>query len=223
MFPLFETIQSLKKAKLAGLMLMSSLLAGFIILAIAIGLSGLAEFIVNIKMGWLDNSINVIAGVLAGIGGWFMLPALIPIIAGMFQERVIHNVEEAYYPENALTISPRFWPDFKHDVKFTLLALFLNVLLLPFYVIGIGLLMSVALNAYLLGREFFESAAGYHLGKPKAKELIKTNKIAVYGGGLCITGLTLIPFLNIFTPILAICWMTHLYNGHVEVKPEWRD
>ena len=64
-----------------------------------------------------------------------------------------------------------------------------------------------------LGREFFESAAGYHLGKPQARLLISRNRPAVYGGGLVITIMTLMPFINLMVPILAIVWMVHVYHG----------
>jgi CysZ protein len=142
-----------------------------------------------------------------------MLPALVVLIAGMFQERTIDRVERAYYPDEVRKEEPRFWPDVKHDIRFTLWALFLNILVLPLYFIGIGFIVSIALNSYLLGREFFEGAAGYHVGKPEAEKLGQQNKAAVYGGGLVITLMTLLPGVNLFVPIFAIVWMVHVYHG----------
>jgi CysZ protein len=110
------------------------------------------------------------------------------------------------------TEEPKFWPDFVHDIKFTLRALLLNILILPFYFFGAGFILSIALNSYLLGREFFESAAGYHLGKIQAAELGRQYKGAVYCGGFVITLLTLVPFLNILVPIWAVVWMVHVYH-----------
>jgi CysZ protein len=34
----------------------------------------------------------------------------------------------------------------------------------------------------------------------------------MYTGGLVITLLTLVPLVNFFIPILAVVWMTHVYN-----------
>ncbi|MCK5091353.1 MAG: EI24 domain-containing protein, partial [Gammaproteobacteria bacterium] len=92
-------------------------------------------------------------------------------------------------------------------------ALFLNIVILPFYLLGIGFIMSIVLNSYLLGREFFESAAGYHSGKPEAMVLGQKNKAVMYGGGFVITCLTLVPVINLFVPVIAIVWMVHVYHG----------
>jgi len=104
---------------------------------------------------------------------------------------VIHRVRNVYYPNSAPIQELKFWPDIWHDIKFTMWALFLNMLVLPLYLFGIGFVVSIVLNGYLLGREFFESAAGYYLGKPKAKELGRQNIRVVYGGGIVITLMTL--------------------------------
>ena len=68
------------------------------------------------------------------------------------------------------------------------------------------------LNTHLLGREFFESEAGHHHGKPEARQMLKQNRAAVYAGGLVITLLTLTPIVNLFMPLVAVVWMVHLYH-----------
>jgi CysZ protein len=188
-----------------------------VVLLGAVGaITWMAAHFVSIKIGWLETLVHWTIGILTGIGGWFMLPALTVLIGGIFQETAIQRVEHIYYPDYARSGPIKFWPDIWHDIQFTLLALSLNILILPFYLVGIGFIASIFLNTYLLGREFFESAAGYHVGKTKAKELGRSNKKVVYGGGLAITLTTLIPFLNLFVPILAIVWMVHAY--HKECK-----
>jgi len=213
MYPFVKTLSSLKKANLLGLMLACAVLAVVVVLG-AVGLiTWITAHLVNIQMGWLDTLFNLMVGTLTGIGGWFMLPALTVFIAGMFQEKTINRVEGIYYPNSVRSEEPKFWPDAWHDIKFTLWALFLNILVLPLYLFGIGFVVSILINSYLLGREFFESAAGYHLGKPEAKELGQQNKRAIYGGGFVITLMTLIPLLNLFVPIIAVVWMVHVYHG----------
>ena len=130
-----------------------------------------------------------------------------------FQETTIHRVEKTDYPETVRQNPPRFWPDFIHDIRFTLWALFLNILVLPTYLIGIGPVVAVLLNSYLLGREFFESAAGYHRGKAQAKKLARYHGGTVYFGGFVITALTITPVINLFAPIIALVWMVHIYHS----------
>jgi len=212
MFPLLKSIQTLKKASLFGFIVISAVIAVFVVFAAAAGITWLSAELISFETKWIDNLVTGIIGIASGIGGWFMLPALIVLISGMFQEKVIHRVESVYYPRKMRSEQPKFWPDFLHDVKFTLWALLLNILVLPFYFFAAGFFISIALNSYLLGREFFESAAGYHIGKAGAKELGARYKGTVYGGGFAITLMTLVPFLNILVPILAVVWMVHVYH-----------
>jgi CysZ protein len=160
---------------------------------------------------------NWVVGVLTGIGGWFMLPALTVLISSLFQETAIQRVERVYYPDVVHREVLKFWPEFRHDLKFTGWAMCLNILLLPLYMFGIGFAASILLNSYLLGREFFESAAGYYLGKTNAMVLGTQHKKAMYGGGFVITVMAIVPFLNLFVPILAIVWMVHVYH-HIQIQ-----
>ena len=219
MVPLAKTLGSVTKAQLLGLMFACAGLAVAVVLVAVGSFTWLTAHLVDIQIGWLDSLVNWLAGGILGIAGWFMLPAIIVLVAGMFQEKTIHRVELAYYPDEVRTREPRFWPDVKHDIRFTLRALLLNVLVLPLYLFGIGFIVSVVLNSYLVGREFFESAAGYHIGKPEAKTVGQKNKAAVYGGGLVITLMTLVPVVNLFVPIFAIVWMVHVYHGLNKNKP----
>lgn len=213
MFPIIKTLQSFFKAKLLLIILLSVIWA-IVVVASAVGIITFTTAnLIDIKIGWLDKIVNILIGLLTSVGGWFILPAIIPFIAGIFQEKVIYRVEVVYYPHKVRKMEPRFWPDFIHDLRFLAWALFLNILILPLQLLGIGFILSIILNTYLLGREFFESSAGYHLGKPAAKTLGSKNKLDVYVGGLVLTLLSLIPILNIFIPIFAIVWMVHVYHA----------
>ncbi|MBI9075279.1 MAG: EI24 domain-containing protein [Desulfatibacillum sp.] len=217
MFPFAKTFASVKKAGLYWLMLACAALAISVVFGAVAVITWFTDWLVHFQAAWINWLITGTVGVATGIGGWFMLPALTVLIGGVFQETAIDRVERIYYPDQVRQGGPRFWPDIIHDIKFTAWAIFLNMLILPFYLLGIGFAMSVALNTYLLGREFFESAAGYHLGKPRAMRLESKNKLAVYGGGFVMTLLTLTPLINLFVPIIAVVWMIHVYHT---VNPE---
>ncbi len=222
MYPLIKTFTSLKKANLFGLMFACALLALVVVLGVAGSITWTTDRFVTIERGWLDTLLNWTVGIISGIGGWFMLPVFTVLFSSLFQETAIQRLERQYYPEAVRSQMPRFWPEFQHDLRFTGWAVCLNILVLPLYVFGIGFAASILLNSYLLGREFFESAAGYHLGKASARTLGLQHKKAVYGGGFVITVMALVPLLNLFVPILAIVWMVHVYhririqelNGH---------
>jgi CysZ protein len=213
MFPLAKTVASIFRGRLYVLMLACAL-AGIILVAACVAvLTYLSAHLVTIDIPYLGAAIHWIMGGAFTVMGWFMLPALIVLIAGMFQEVTIHRIEKSEYPDRVRQGAPRFWPDFMHDVRFTLWALFLNVLVLPFYLFAIGPILSILLNSYLLGREFFESAAGYHMGKGNARHVSRKHWDIVYLGGFIITMLTLTPLINLFVPIIALVWMVHLYHS----------
>ena len=214
-----KTLHSISRKKLIVLMALCGFLAVVVVFLLVGGLTWLTANMVTIEQGWLDTTINWIVGIIFGVGGWFMLPVLVILISGVFQEITISLVEKADYPAKIRESSPSFWEDLRHDILFVLKALALNLLILPFYLVGIGFLLSIALNTYLLGREFFEGAAGYHLGKPKARELGRRHKKIVYSSGLVLTLLTLVPVANLFVPIIAIVWMVHVYH-HLSVNKQ---
>ncbi|MBU1169533.1 MAG: EI24 domain-containing protein [Proteobacteria bacterium] len=213
MFPIAKTLASIFRARLLFLMIACALVGLLLVIAGVSGLTFFSAQMITIDIPYLGALINWLMGGIFTVVGWFMLPVLIVFIAGMFQEITIHRVEKVDYPETVKHQAPRFWPDLMHDVRFTLWALFLNLLILPFYLIGIGAVLSVLLNSYLLGREFFESAASYHMAKSEAKKLGRRHSGAVYMGGFVITALTLIPLINLFVPIIALVWMVHLYHS----------
>ncbi len=213
MFPFFKTLASLPKAKLLGLLFFCAFVAVFIAIAFAFGLGWLTDMLAYWDTAWLNTLSGWVTGLLSGVVAWFMLPTLVVLIAGVFQETVISRVEKIYYPDRQRTSPPQLWPDIVHDIRFTLRAILLNLLIVPFYFFGIGFFLSVALNSYLLGREFFESAAGYHLGKKQAQAFGRKFRGPIYLGGLVITLATLVPGVNMITPVLAVVWMTHLYHS----------
>ena len=215
MFPLMKTLRSLKRARLIGLIILCAVCAFCLVVALAVLLTWLAAHFVNFETGWLNTLFNSGFGVAMGIGGWFMLPVFTVLIAGFFQETVIRRVENVYYPEARANESPNLAAELIHDIKFTCYALFLNIIVLPLYLIGIGYVISIVLNSYLLGREFFESVAGYHIGKAEAGKIGKRNRRARYLGGLVITLITLTPLVNLFAPVIGTVWMVHVYHGIV--------
>ena len=212
MFPFIKTIASIKRAKLISLMIGCALLAVLIVFILIVLITWGASYLAEFETEWMNTLVTSFAGVVSSIAGWFMLPSLTILIGGIFQETVIHRVEKYYYPDKMRKESPKFWPDFFHDVRFTLKSIFLNILIFPTYFFAIGFVISILLNTYLLGREFFETAAGHHLGKARAREILKQNKSNVYGSGLVITLLNLIPVLNVFMPIIGMVWMVHVYH-----------
>ena len=134
-FPFLKTFSSIFKAKLLTIMIACAILAVVVVFVLVTAITWISAVLIQIDIGWLDTLVGWVIGLITGIGGWFILPVLTVLIAGMFQETVIHRVEFVYYLDKVRSESPKFWPDIWHDIKFTLWALFLNLIILPLYFI----------------------------------------------------------------------------------------
>jgi CysZ protein len=77
---------------------------------------------------------------------------------------------------------------------------------------GIGQIATLVANGFLLGREYFELAALRHLSRNAADALRKRNGARVFGGGLIISLLAMVPFAGLFAPLLGAALMVHLYK-----------
>ncbi len=217
-WPAGKTLRSLFSARLLPLMLACGCLGIVLVVSIVSGITFLWAHLTSFSFPYADAVSNILVGGVLTVAGWFMLPALVVLIAGLFQDTVVHRIEKTSYPDAMAPETGRFWADLIHDLRFTLRAVFLNLLILPFYFLVIGPGLSVILNSYLLGREFFETAAGYHMPKSEARKLALEHRITVYGGGFLITLITLVPVLNLFVPIFALAYMVHLAHALIRTR-----
>lgn len=164
------------------------------------------------------------AGVLGGLSAaalaWFLFPGIMPLIITFFDERIIGTIEASDYPGAKPAPRP-FWPELAHDSRFALIAIGLNILVLPLYMVPvINLFLFYVLNGFLLGREFFMTVARRYLGIPAADALRKTHTRAITLGGIGLSLMATIPLVNLFAPFWGIALMTHLFHT---LSPHTRD
>ena len=123
-------------------------------------------------------------------------------------------VEAHYYPD---LLEPRHQPlrePIWLAVKLAFIAVILNLLVLPIYLIPVlNIFVFYALNGYLLGREYFELAALRRIDEPDARQLRRRHRIRVFVVGVIITFLLSIPFVNWFMPVVAAAFVVHMFEG----------
>ncbi len=166
-----------------------------------------------ISIGWLEWILDWLAGIGTGIIAWFLFPAILPLIASMFMEVIAGQIEKQEY-DMAKPPSLPFWPEVWNGLAFAGWSLLLNVLVLPFYLFAPLIpFIYYSLNAYLLGREFFEIVAGRHIGRREAKLMRQTSyRFHVFMAGLVIAVSVNIPIINLFAPFIGVAIMVHLYQ-----------
>jgi CysZ protein len=176
-------------------------------------ITSLAAMVV-IEQAWLDWALAIFSGAGAMALAWFLFPAMIPIIAGLFEDKILSAIDAKDYPHTPVPQPQPFLPNLWQDIRFAGKIILLNLLCLPFYLIPVlNVPIYYTLNGYLLGSEFFAIAAGRHLGKKQAHALRKQHSTKIWLGGLIIAFAATLPILNLLMPILAMALMAHLYHG----------
>ena len=159
--------------------------------------------------------LDTVAFLLAGAGLFvalaYVMPAVSILVAGFFLDDAAEIVERTEYPRDPPGRALPFGQSMLYTARFAGLALFVNAIaLILFFVPVVNLVAFFGANAYLLGREYFELAAGRFRPLAEARELRRRSPLAVLPAGMLLAGLMVVPFLNLVTPLFGIALMVHL-------------
>jgi CysZ protein len=165
------------------------------------------------RYGWLEPVIALAAG--AGLLLAFIVLAapVTALFAGFFLDHVAALVERTHYPADTPGKPLPTAQALLTSLRFALTALFVNLLALPFLLFGIGLLAMLVANAYLLSREYFEMAGHRHLPPRRLAELRRLHAHRLFVAGLLPAAMMLIPFANLFVPLFATTYFTHIFKS----------
>lgn len=196
---------------------LSAGLAIVLLAALAVGLWFLIGWLAGLT-GWLDTLAEWASGFFVVVLAWFMLPAAIGLTIGLFLEDVTNAVEARYYPGLPAVRGQSIREAISAGLKFAAVALALNLVALPFYLLLIWVpflspILFYTLNGYLLGREYFEAVALRRLDERQAGLLRRAQGGRVFLAGVIIAFLLTVPFVNLVAPVIATGFMVHLFEG----------
>lgn len=210
-----RAIKSLPQGKLAGILVFSILLNAAVLAGLVFG-----SFWLLGQVTWFgewDGVTDIVFSLFSVTLAYFLFPLLLPLVISFFDTAIADAVEKDEYPQLQKSSEP-FWPTLQHDIGFTLKALGLNLLSLPFYFIpGANLIVYYLLNGYLLGTEFFNVVAGRYVTRERADELRRRNRWPVLLCGVSIAFFATIPLINLIAPMWGVVLMVHYFhrvNGH---------
>ena len=172
---------------------------------------------------WLDDFGEEIASagfwMVALAGSYLLFPGIVTMVMGLLADQIATAVEDEYYPNRRGTREVPIGDTIVSAAKLTLMMVIINLLalfpylLLLFLSAGTGTLaLFIAINGYLLGREYFEMVAIRHVGRRAANEARVTHSGKIFVVGALIAAMFLVPFLNILAPILGAAIMTHIVH-----------
>lgn len=168
------------------------------------------HFAAALPDGW-RTAVEWLAGVLLFVGLGFLVAPVAALFAGLYADEVAEVVERTRYPADPPGTAQPLVAGLLTALRFTAFVVLVNILLLPLlFFPGINVPIFLIVNAYLLGREYFEQAAMRFRPPEAARALRAAHSGKVMLGGLTIAALLAIPIVNILTPVYATALMVHV-------------
>ena len=196
------------------LVLRSVLVASATFALLVVAVTIVLERIDATGFAWLDTILTIAGSAAALVLAWLLFPVVVAAALGWFAEDVARAVERRYYPDLPPPVGMGVGESVLATLRFTVVALVLNLLALPLYLLpGPNLLIYLALNGYLLGREYFELVAGRRLPWATVKGLRQRARARLWLAGAVIALLLTVPVLNLVAPVVAVAFMVHLFEG----------
>jgi CysZ protein len=163
---------------------------------------------------WLDTLLTIVGSAATLVLAWLLFPVVIAAAIGWFAEDIALAVERRYYPDLLPPVGMGVRESVWATVRFAAVALLLNLIALPLYLLpGPNVMVYLALNGYLLGREYFELVAGRRLSLSKVAALRQRLRARLWLAGVAIALLLTVPVLNLVAPVVAIAFMVQLFEG----------
>lgn len=191
-------------------------LAMTLLLLVTLGAAGVwaTGHVPDIGIGWVDSVVDVLLDALVVVALVFLIIPVTAIFIPLFQDEVAAAVEARHYPDatgpRAQGIVEGAWL----GLKALAILLAANLVALPLVLLlpGLGFLIFLVVNGFLLGREFFEAAAVRHYPPGDVKRLRSRHTGRVFLGGMVVAGVLAIPIVNILVPLFGTAFMVHVLH-----------
>lgn len=170
------------------------------------------EKLTHLPWPWAQSLLEVGAGLALLVAFFFLMAPVTAMFAGVFLDGIAARVEALHYPQDRPGEPLPTRLALITGVQFGLLVLAVDLAALPLVFTGIGAAVLVAINAYLISREYFEMAAMRHMPIAEARALRREHAPQVMFAGLLPALAALVPLLNILVPLFATAYFTHIFK-----------
>lgn len=159
------------------------------------------------------------AVVLMVLGAWLLFRVVAIAVIGLFGDEVVAAVEARHYPAaHAAARAVGLSRSIRMAAGSAARTIAINLLIVPVYIAllftAIGPAIAFFLvNALLLGRDLSDMVASRHMDDATMRGWRKATRAQRFVLGLVGTGLFVVPFLNLFAPIIGAGMATHLFHA----------
>jgi len=161
--------------------------------------------------GWLETVLDVLGGLATFVLTLLLFPVVVSATICLFLERIALIVEARHYPDLPPPKGLSLLTGIAHSLRFLLVTLVLNLLLLPALLLGpVFPVLYLLVNGYLLGREYVDLVALRRHDVAAAQQLRKRHRWTALAAGIVTALLLTIPIVNLVAPVLATMATVHL-------------
>ncbi len=181
-------------------------------IAVLVGVEVLLAYLVTMPSSWAETLTAFGTGLVLLVAFFFMMAPVTAIFAGLYLDEIAGRVEAKHYARDHKGMALSTFRAMQTSLQFALIALVVNIAVLPLVFTGIGIVALIIANAYLLSREYFEMVAMRHMPIDEARLFRKENTPRVFAAGLLPALLTMIPVVNLAVPLFATSYFVHIFK-----------
>jgi CysZ protein len=194
--------------------LVKALLLTLLLFAALIVLSEyLLSFLPVLGIPLVNTFLKLLTPFLFLLGALMLGPPVAALFASLFLDQLAQHIEARDYPGNVAPPAS-FARVLRAGLRFAGLVLGVNLMLVPVELglPGAGEILSLLVNGWLLGREYFELTALRHLELADADRLRRQNQAAIWAAGTLIALASMIPGIDLIAPLFGTALMVHLFH-----------
>ncbi|NNF70920.1 MAG: hypothetical protein HKN02_01850 [Rhodobacteraceae bacterium] len=166
------------------------------------------------EVTWVDDLLSGASIPLMLFLSVFLMIPVASAFTSLFLDDVADAVESLHFP--SLTPAPRvgFVDGLRDSLSFLGVLIVANILALIGYLFlgPLAPLGFIALNGFLLGREYFQLIAMRRLGREGAKAARRRHAVQIWAAGALMAAPLTIPIVNLLVPVLGAATFTHLFH-----------
>jgi CysZ protein len=211
---LIRAIRQLPAPGMRGWVAVGVLVAVAVLVILVAAVQLATGWLTDTGYGWLDWTIRLLGALGSLVAAWFLFPATVTLVFGLIIDRIVDVVERLHYPGLPPPRSAGLREGIGGAVRLGVLAVGLNLLAIPLYLVpGVNIAVALLLNGYLIGREYFEAVALRRMDPPQVQALRRQHGGAILLAGITVALLLLIPLVNLVAPVLGAAFLTHRFHS----------
>ncbi len=165
-------------------------------------------------VGWIDDLASGATVLLVLAASVFLMVPVAGAFTSIFLDDVTDAVEARHYPHLAPAPRMGLRDTVRDGAAFLGLLLVGNVVALAAYIAfpPAAPFIFLALNGWLLGREYFHMIALRRLGRDGARVLRKQCSARIWLAGALMAAPLAVPVVNLLVPVIGAATFTHLFH-----------